>query len=387
MAGRWLACLAMRPATAMELKVGLLIVAGLIATVALFLATDRIRFDRHYRVTAYVADVAGLRPQSQVTLSGYRIGEIEGFAAVNDPRGSIRVTLRINQRNLIPSDSVLTIASVGIFGDSYLAFSGGSGAPEVKPLPTDGTAEVTAGSGFFDKAGKQAETILAGASDLLSGDTRQDAKRLIKGAADLAEGGVRVAAAIEQQSKALGETLASVRALSEELRVSTRALGEQTTAAVKRIDETLAAAGGQIEKLGARAGATFDRVDTLADGAGKDLHRTAEEVAAALQSVRTLSERVQRIAALLESGEGVLGQLMTNRELAKDLNNAAIDLSRTAAFLAEHPEALVWGAEADDAAAQRARRERDKQRRAYRENYGGIPLQVAPAPEPEKPGP
>lgn len=370
----------------MELKVGLLIVAGLIATVALFLATDRIRFDRHYQVTAYVADVAGLRPQSQVTLSGYRIGEIEGFAAVNDPRGSIRVTLRINQRHLIPSDSVLTIASVGIFGDSYLAFSS-SGNPDVKPLPTDGTAEVKAGSGFFDKAGRQAETILAGASDLLSDATRQDAKRLVKGAADLAEAGVRVAAAVEQQSKTLGETLASVKALSDELRVTTRALSEQTTSAVKRIDETLAAAGGQIEKLGARAVTTFDRVDALADGAGKDLHRTAEEAAAALQSVRTLSERVQRIATLLESGEGMLGQLLTNRELAKDLNNAAIDLSRTAAFLAEHPEALVWGAEADDAAAQRARRERDKQRRAYRENYGGIPLQVMPAPEPAKPSP
>jgi phospholipid/cholesterol/gamma-HCH transport system substrate-binding protein len=374
----------MRPATAMELKVGLLIVAGLIATVALFLATDRIRFDRHYRVAAYVADAAGLRQQSPVTLSGRRIGEVEDFDAVNDPRGNIRVVLRINQRYLIPADATLTIASSGIFGDSYLAFSG-SGKPGIASLATDGSAEVKASGGFLDKAGKQAETILAGASDLLSLDTRQDAKRLVKGAADLAEAGVRVAAAVEQQSKALGETLASVKALSDELRVSTRALSEQTAAAVKRIDQTLAASEGQIERLAARAGTTLDRVDALADGAGKDLKRTADETAAALQAFQGLSARIQRIAQLLESGEGVLGQLLTNRELAKDLNNAAIDLSRTATFLAEHPEALVWGAEAGDAAAQRARREREKQRRAYHELYGGVPLQVAPAAEPPRP--
>ena len=384
MVRRWLACPAMRPATAMELKVGLLIVAGLVAAVALFLATDRIRFDRHYRVAAYIADAAGLRQQSPVTLSGIRIGEVEGFDAVNDPRGNIRVVLRINQRYPIPSDATLAIASSGIFGDSYLAFVG-SGKLEIKPLPTDGSAEVKASSGFLDKAGKQAETILAGASDLLSSDTLQDAKRLIKGAADLAEAGVRVAVAVEQQSKTLGETLASVKALADELRVSSRALSEQTTAAVKRIDQTLASTDGQIERLGTRAGATLDRVDALADVAGKDLHRTADEVATALQAVRSLSERVQRIAQLMESGDGVLGQLLTNRDLAKDLNNTAIDLSRTAAFLAEHPEALVWGEAVPDAATLRARREREKQRRAFREVYGGIPLQVAPLPDPAKP--
>lgn len=374
----------MRPATAMELKVGLLIVAGLVATVALFLTTDRIRFDRHYRVAAYIADAAGLRHQSPVTLSGRPIGEVEGFEPVTDPRGSIRVILRINQRYSIPSDAALTIASSGIFGDSYLAFSG-TGKQDVAPLPTDGSAEVKAGSGFLDKAGKQAETILAGASDLLSSETRQDAKRLIKGAADLAEAGVRVATAVEQQSKALGETLASVKALSDELRTSSRALSEQTAAAVKRIDQTLAATETQVERLGTRVGTTLDRVDGLADGAGKDIHRTADEVAAALQAVRGVSERVQRIAQLLESGEGVLGQLLTNRELAKDLNNAAVDLSRTATFLAEHPESLVWGAEPGDAAAQRARRDQEKQRRAYREVYGGIPLQVVPAAQAPKP--
>ena len=98
-----------------------------------------------------------------------------------------------------------------------------------------------------------------------------------------------------------------------------------------------------------------------------------------------MSERVQRIAQLLESGEGVLGQLLTNRDLAKDLNNAAVDLSRTATFLSEHPEALVWGTEARDAAVLRERREREKQRRAFHEVYGGVPLQVAPSGNPAKP--
>jgi hypothetical protein len=122
-------------------------------------------------------------------------------------------------------------------------------------------------------------------------------------------------------------------------------------------------------------------VDGLVERANATLEQTGPELNRTLVAARALSERIQRIADALAAGEGVAGQLIVNRQLAQDLNNTAIDLSRTAALVAEHPEVLVFGMSKDDAAAQRSRREREKQRRSFQEGYGtGIPVMVEPPP-------
>ncbi|MBA3938198.1 MAG: MCE family protein, partial [Planctomycetes bacterium] len=79
----------MRPVSQLEMRVGLLIVAGLVATVVMILAADHLHFERVYRVSAIVVDAGGLRAHSPVTLSGIRIGEVESLATISDPRGSV----------------------------------------------------------------------------------------------------------------------------------------------------------------------------------------------------------------------------------------------------------------------------------------------------------
>jgi phospholipid/cholesterol/gamma-HCH transport system substrate-binding protein len=371
----------MRPATALELKVGLLIVAGLVATVVMVLVSDRLHFEHYYRIKAYLLDAGGLRRQSPVTLSGIRIGEVESLATVDDPRGNIEVILKVNDQYRLPAGAKLTISSSGIFGDSYLAFA--VGRDQNGPLlPTDGSAAVVAAPGFFDSAGQQAQKILAGASDLLGPETRDDIRRLIRSAADLAEAGGKLAQHVDAQNQRLAETLASVKALSDELRQTAKDLSAKGDAALVRLDHTLATVDERADQLGAKAADSLGKLDaTLARG-DQVLAANGEELGKTLASLRQLSERCARIADSLAGGDGVIGQLLMNRDLAKDLNNTAVDLSRTAAYLADHPEALVFGASKEDAAAEHAKREREKVRRAFNENYGGIPLQTQPAPAP-----
>jgi phospholipid/cholesterol/gamma-HCH transport system substrate-binding protein len=375
----------MKPASKLELKVGMLIVGGIIATVALVLLTDRIRFDSYYTVNAYLADAAGLRQGSPVTLDGVRIGEVDLVTVVGDARGNILVKLRVNERHPIPGDSKLTLASSGIFGDSFMAFSG-SVDPNAPPLPMDDTAAVQASRGFFDKASQQAEMILSGFSDLLAGETRNDIKRLIKGAADLAESGKRLTDNLDAQNKALGDTLASVKSLSDDLRVTVAELQTKVDNTLTRVDGVLSTVDAQAKNLGDKAAGTIARVDGLVQKATTVLDQSGPELTQTLVAARELSQKIQRIADALAAGEGVAGQLLVNRQLAQDLNNTAIDLSRTAALIADHPEALVFGMSKEESAAQRARREREKQRRSFQEGYGsGIPVTVespAPAPAP-----
>jgi len=364
----------MKPSSKLELKVGMLIIGGIIATVALVLLTDRVRFDSYYTVNAYLADAAGLRQGSPVTLDGVRIGEVEGVTVIGDPRGNIQVKLRVNQRHPIPSDAKLTMASSGIFGDSFMAFSGASD-PKAPLLPMDGTATIQASRGFFDKAGQQAEMILSGVSDLLAGETRGDIKRLIKGAADLAESGKRLADNLDAQNKVLGETLISVKTLSDDLRVTVAELQTKVDGALTRVDSVLTTVDTQAKALGDKTAGTIERVDGLVQKATAVLDQSGPELVQTLSSARELSQKIQRIADALAAGEGVAGQLLVNRQLARDLNNTAIDLSRTAAVIADHPETLVFGMSSQESAVQRARREREKQRRSFQEGYGaGIPV-------------
>jgi phospholipid/cholesterol/gamma-HCH transport system substrate-binding protein len=370
----------MKPTSKLELKVGMLIVGGIIATVAMVLLTDRIRFDRYYTVHAYLSDAAGLRSGSPVTLDGLRIGEVENFAVVGDARGNVQVTLRVNSKHPIPSDAKLTLASSGIFGDSFMAFSGAKD-PKAPLLPMDGTAEVQAARGFFDKAGQQAEVILSGVSDLLAGDTRNDIKRLIKGAADLAESGKKLADNLDAQNQTLGETLKSVKTLSDDLRVTVAELQTKLDGTLTRVDNVLVTVDTQAKTLGDKTAVAVERVDGLVQKASAVLDQSGPELAQTLVAARELSQKIQRIADALAAGEGVAGQLLVNRQLAADLNNTAVDLSRTASLIADHPEALVFGMSKEESAAQRARREREKQRRSFQEGYGaGIPVAVDAVP-------
>jgi phospholipid/cholesterol/gamma-HCH transport system substrate-binding protein len=376
----------MRPASKLELKVGMLIVGGIIAAVAMVLLTDRVRFDTTYTVRAYVTDAAGLRSGSPVTLDGLRVGEVESCSVVGDPRGNVQVVLRVSQRHRIPSDAQLSLASSGIFGDSYMAFSGARD-PQAPQLPMDGTAEIKASRGFFDKASQQAEAILGGVSDLMSSDTRQDIKRLIRGAADLAESGKRLADNLDAQNKVLGETLTSLRDLSLEMKKTVTDLQNRVDRTLDKVDGLVSTVDTQAKELGNKTTATISRVDGLVVQASGVLEQNGPELSRTLVAARQLAERVQRIADALAAGEGVAGQLIVNRQLAQDLNNTAIDLSRTAAIVAEHPEVLVFGMSNEESAAQRAKREREKQRRSFQEGYGtGIPVQVQPSvAEPENP--
>jgi len=369
----------MKPASKLELKVGMLIVGGIIATVALVLLTDRIRFDSYYTVNAYLTDAAGLRQGSPVTLDGVRIGEVDLVSVIGDPRGNIQVKLRVNERHPIPSDAKLTLASSGIFGDSFMAFSGAKD-PKAPQLPMDDTAAVQASRGFLDKASQQAEAILSGVSDLLTGETRDDIKRLIKGAADLAESGKRLADNLDTQNKMLGETLASVKLLSDDLRVTVAELKTKVDVTLTRVDGVLTTVDTQAKTLSDKTAVTIERVDGLVQKATTVLDQSGPELTQTLIAARELSQKIQRIAEALAAGEGVAGQLLVNRQLAQDLNNTVIDLSRTAALIADHPEALVFGMSKEEYATQRARREREKQRRSFQEGYNsGIPVALEPA--------
>jgi ABC-type transporter Mla subunit MlaD len=310
-----------------------------------------------------------------VTLAGIRIGEVERLEPVRDQRGAIRVRLKINDRYPLPANVSLTIGSSGIFGDSYLAFSA-NGQPSTATLAMDGSAEVVAGRGFFETASQKAEQILNSTNELLGPDMRAEYKRLVSNAADLAAAGTTLAKHIDEQNQRLADTLTAVQKLADELRTQTAPLATKVGSATEAVTNLAASIQKQSETLTPRIASTLDKLDGVATRGQAALATGSDDLHAALTAITTLTGRIDHIAANVETGQGVMGRLLMDQQLAHDLDNTAVDLSRTAALIADHPEALVFGT-GQDGDEQARRRAEEKQRRALLPPLPSVRLEEA----------
>ena len=360
----------MRPVHQTEIKVGLLVLAGLGATIAMVMTADKLKIESTYRVTAYLKDAGGLRFESPVTLSGIAVGKVQAIEFVkpdeNRP-GQVRATVTIAQGVVLPADVEAHLATSGLFGDSSLALA----APvkrTVAPtaLPTDGTGVLVVQSGVIDQALDKAGGILNSVDDLLDPAMRADAKRLVHGAADLAEHAAGIAAKLDAQQDRIAVIISNLETVTGELKTSTQTLNLK------------------LEPLLTKADATVSRLDTLLDAGTVAMMRAdgvlgqvdaviaanAKPLGELLTTLATASRKAESVLAALDGGQGVLGQLLVNRDLAQDLHHITVDVEAAARLVAEKPSRLVFDDPASEQVRERYRRDAEKMRRNMAEGFG-----------------
>jgi phospholipid/cholesterol/gamma-HCH transport system substrate-binding protein len=110
--------------------VGLFAIAGLtLFTVGLFLVGNRVEaFARHMDFYAEFTDLAGLSKGAKVQVAGMNAGQIVEIAIPDSPSSRFRVKLRINEKlhGLVRTDSVATIGTEGVVGDTFVLIRPGS---------------------------------------------------------------------------------------------------------------------------------------------------------------------------------------------------------------------------------------------------------------------
>jgi hypothetical protein len=103
-----------------------------------------------------------------------------------------------------------------------------------------------------------------------------------------------------------------------------------------------------------------------------------------IKKLRDTAMHAANITAAIDSGQGVVGQLIFNRDLARDVNNLAVDLTVAVEMLTDHPSDLVWGQSKKERVEGQQRRERLKMQRAFKEDFN-VPAPVAEPVEAPKP--
>ncbi len=110
--------------------VGLFVLAGLtIFAVGIFLVGDRHEaFARHVEFYTEFKNLAGLTEGSKVKVAGMDGGQIVDVGVPDSPASRFRVKFQINQglHGLVRTDSVVTIATEGVVGGTYLLVRPGS---------------------------------------------------------------------------------------------------------------------------------------------------------------------------------------------------------------------------------------------------------------------
>ncbi len=378
-----------------EVKVGLLVLAGMLSIFGMILAADKVQIERRWRLTAYLKDAAGLRQDSPVTLSGIAVGKVIKVEAlpvaeIAAAPGAIRATLELPLGVDLPDDVQAKLSSSGLFGDAFLALAAAP-APNGQLMPKDGSGRLVVGPGFLDKAATRAEGLLAAADDLLAPEMRADAKRLVKSSADLAEHAAAVAARLDAQGARIEAILVNLEKTSADLATTSGAVAARIAPLADRADRLLAAAekdGGAALERAASATARLDAVATKADAllaaTGPAITTLANDLAATAASVRTVMNAVQ-------TGQGLVGQLLLNRDLARDVHRIAIDATSAARTVADQPSRVVFDAPAAEREADRAQRDRELMRRALAEGFPAADAPLPPEPpehrhEPLRPG-
>ncbi len=129
----------------LALTVGTFVLVALVALAVsiLSLTTERGLFAREYRLEAPFENVLGLQVGAPVWLAGKDVGRVESIQFITGNEDSpVLATLAIDTevREFIRADSMASIGTIGVLGDSYVELSVGS---EDEPVLEEGATLAT----------------------------------------------------------------------------------------------------------------------------------------------------------------------------------------------------------------------------------------------------
>jgi phospholipid/cholesterol/gamma-HCH transport system substrate-binding protein len=116
----------------LEISVGLFVAAGLAALGALSLSVAGLPLvaPRRYPVIARFSSVGALRPGAMVAIAGVPVGKV---GRIRLSQFSAEAALDIDQPIRLPADTIASIRTFGLLGETYVALSPGGGDRTLAP--------------------------------------------------------------------------------------------------------------------------------------------------------------------------------------------------------------------------------------------------------------
>lgn len=265
-----------------EAKVGAFVFVGLAALAALVVQFGRIGegWKTYYPLTVRFSDASGLLKGSDVLLAGAKIGRVSGGPHLVAAGNGVAVPLRIYDYVKIPVGSKFTVGSSGLLGDRFVSVAMPAGKPATF-LPKNATIEGTRETGLDDLTREGGALV-------------QDLRGTVQN--------VNATVTRLNQQALSPDNMQNLKTSIEHLNQATGALAESS----KKID-------GVVDKAGQTMTSTKEASDDL-QKAIADARKTIQA------STQVMNEALR--------GKGMLATLLTNQQLANDLEALIGNLRR-----------------------------------------------------------
>ena len=283
-----------------EVLVGILLTVGVVIAVLGTIWLVRGGFSSGYPLYARFNWGAGVKQGQAVRLAGVQIGVVSDVEL--DPKGTILITMSIEDDYQVPRNSSAAVVPVGIFGDQEIALTPKEPSPiffnegdSVPPAPPKaGLPELTA----------RADTI----SQRLDDVAKTVQLELVQG------GGIAD----------LRKSLASVNELARSLGVIAAEQSRQLTLTQTRFRNTVAA---------------LDSAQL--DSTMRNLQATTRNLAAFTDSLSGTAHNLNALLAKADKGDGTLGKLLNDPGLYYDLRRLTTRLDSLTADFKKNPRRYI----------------------------------------------
>ncbi len=293
-----------------QLRVGLTVAISLLALgIGIFFVGGQVGFlTRKYSLKAYFADASGLRGGAVVQLAGIPVGNVSKFQITTsrDPNHAVEVVLKISRKfeDQIRSDSIASIETAGLLGESYVNITRG----------TPGQTVIPRGGEVKTQGGADIKQIVANTNDVLV-NLRAVSTQLGDVAHQISSGQGSIGKLIYDQDlyNRMNHATESLQQIATNLSQGQGTLGKLITE-----DTTY-------NKLNA----TLDRVNLLLDSVqnGKGSMGKLINDPALYDNLQSLVAKGTTLIDNVNQGQGTLGKLVTDQQLYNRMNDTVGNLN------------------------------------------------------------
>ncbi len=303
---------------ATPVKVGLLVVLGLVAFFVFFtFVSGGGMKGKAVTYHAVFTDASGLAPLTQVRVAGIPVGEITSIELVE---GRAKINIQVKDSVPVYANARLSKRSESILGDYLLDLGPGAPAtPGEAPLPSGSeirdVKEAVALEQLFESLNRITADIQAVTRSLreaLAGDENALQK--------IVEDLERVAATIEKTISGSTEKLDRILDNAEAVSADVRAITRDKDRDIQQIVTNVRVITEQTRSV-------LDSVKGIVGSNETDLKESVGGVKDALASLNRSLASLENVSSKIEKGEGTLGKLVADEELAQKVEGTVEDAS------------------------------------------------------------
>ena len=121
-----------------QLRVGTMTIVSLtILATGIFFISGQVGLSRRYTVKTYLSNAGGLREGAQVRLAGVAVGNVHAIqiSLYPEPSRAVEIVMKVSRsyQDRIRSDSIASVETVGLLGESYVDITRGSSNAGILP--------------------------------------------------------------------------------------------------------------------------------------------------------------------------------------------------------------------------------------------------------------